>query len=157
MNSRMNKHRDNNNEYLEHLTRTGPKRLHVLLQVHIVKIQCKQHDCTHTHANTHTDSHTHARTHTRTHTHTHTHTQRLAHARTHVHLTTTRLVHTLGLKKRTGRDQETEAGRRTLPVVFTAGHSSCCPQMLPSTFSLCPRERLVGHFIWALIERSLCR
>ena len=43
----------NNNEYLECLTCTGPKHLHILyiLQIHIVKIQFKQHECTHTHTN----------------------------------------------------------------------------------------------------------
>ena len=63
---------NNNNEYLERLTRTGPKRLHVLYKYIFVKIQCIQHECTHT--RTHTDLHTHARTHARTRTHTHTHT-----------------------------------------------------------------------------------
>ena len=57
---------NNNDEYLECLTRTGPKRLHVLCKYIFVKIQCIQHECTHTR--------THARTHARTHTH------RLAHA-----------------------------------------------------------------------------
>ena len=57
---------NNNNEYLERLTRTGPKCLHVLYKYIFVKIQCIQHECTHT------DSHMHA--HTRTHTHTHTQT-----------------------------------------------------------------------------------
>ena len=47
------------------------------LQIHIVKIQCIQHECTHAH--THTDSHTHRLAHTCTHTHSHTH------ARTHTH------------------------------------------------------------------------
>ena len=56
---------NNNNEYLERLTRTGPKCLHVLYKYIFVKIQCIQHECTHT------DSHMHA--HTRTHTHTHKH------------------------------------------------------------------------------------
>ena len=55
---------NNNNEYLEHLTRTGPKHLHVLYKYIFVKLQCIQHECTHTHA------HTHSLTCTRTHTHT---------------------------------------------------------------------------------------
>ena len=37
-----------------------------------VKIQCIQHECTHT--RTHTHRLAHARTHARTHAHTHTHT-----------------------------------------------------------------------------------
>ena len=44
---------NNNNEYLERLTRTGPKRLHVLYKYIFVKIQCKQHECTHTRTHTH--------------------------------------------------------------------------------------------------------
>ena len=55
---------NNNDEYLERLTRTGPKCLHVLYKYIFVKIQCIQHECTHT--CTHTQS--------RTHMHTHTHT-----------------------------------------------------------------------------------
>ena len=39
---------NNNNEYLECLTRTGPKRLHILYR-HIVQIQRSQHERTHTH------------------------------------------------------------------------------------------------------------
>ena len=40
---------NNNNEYLEHLTRTDPKRLHVLYKyMYIAKIQSIQHECTHT-------------------------------------------------------------------------------------------------------------
>ena len=35
---------NNNNEYLERLTRTGPKRLHVLYKYIFVKIQCIQHE-----------------------------------------------------------------------------------------------------------------
>ena len=34
----------NNNEYLERLTRTGPKRLHVLYKYIFVKIQCIRHE-----------------------------------------------------------------------------------------------------------------
>ena len=62
---------NNNNEYLERLTHTGPKRLHVHGK-YTVKIQCIQHECTHMSA--HTDSHMHACAHTHTHTHTNTHT-----------------------------------------------------------------------------------
>ena len=66
---------NNNDEYLEILTRTGPKRLHVLYKHIFVKIQCI-HGCTHTHtyAHTQTRTRTHARARTYTHTHTHTHT-----------------------------------------------------------------------------------
>ena len=56
---------NNNNEYLERLTCTGPKRLHVHYK-YIVKIQCIQHECTH--ARTHADVRMHARAHTHTHT-----------------------------------------------------------------------------------------
>ena len=35
---------NNNNEYLERLTRTGPKRLHILYKYIFVKIQCIQHE-----------------------------------------------------------------------------------------------------------------
>ena len=56
---------NNNNEYLERLTRTGPKRLHVLYKHIFVKIQCIQHGCTHTRG-------THTQTRTRMHTHTDT-------------------------------------------------------------------------------------
>ena len=51
---------NNNNEYSERLTRTGPKRLHVLYKYIFVKIQYTQHECTHTHA--HTQTRTHMRT-----------------------------------------------------------------------------------------------
>ena len=64
----------NNNEYLERLTRTGPKRLHVLYR-HILLHT--------TWMNTHRLAH--ARTHTHAHTHTHTHTHTRTHARTHAH------------------------------------------------------------------------
>ena len=49
---------NNNNEYLERLTCTGPKRLHVLYKYIFVKIQCIQHECTRT------QTHTRMRTHT---------------------------------------------------------------------------------------------
>ena len=70
--------KDNNNnyEYLERLTRTGPKRLHVLYKYilsnfNAYNMNAHTYTHTHTHARTHTDSH--ARAHTHTHTHTHTH------------------------------------------------------------------------------------
>ena len=56
---------NNNNDYLQRLTRTGPKRLHVLYKHIFVKIQCIQHGCTHTRG-------THTQTRTRMHTHTDT-------------------------------------------------------------------------------------
>ena len=59
---------NNNNEYLEHLTCTGSKRLHVLYKYTLSKFNA----CMHTHMHTHTDSHTHAHAPARTHTHTHT-------------------------------------------------------------------------------------
>ena len=59
---------DNNNEYLERLTRTGPKHLHVLYKYIFVRIHCIQHECTRTH--THANAEMHMRTHTQTHTHT---------------------------------------------------------------------------------------
>ena len=57
---------NNNNEYLERLTRTGPKRLHVLYKYILSKFNAYNMNA-HTHARTHTDSHTHARVHTHTH------------------------------------------------------------------------------------------
>ena len=57
---------NNNNEYLERLTRTGPKRLHVLYKyVIILKIQRIQHECTHkrTHAHAHTQTRIYAYAH----------------------------------------------------------------------------------------------
>ena len=60
---------NNNNEYLECLTHTGPKHLHVLYKNIFVKIKCIQHECTHTHAHTHRLAHAHTCTHTHTHTH----------------------------------------------------------------------------------------
>ena len=50
------KHNNNNNEYLERLTRTGPKRLHVLYKYILSKFNAHTH--AHTHARTHRDSHT---------------------------------------------------------------------------------------------------
>ena len=63
---------NNNHEYLERLTRTGPKRLHILYKYILSKFNAYNMNA-HTHTRTHTDSHTHARTHARTHSHTHTH------------------------------------------------------------------------------------
>ena len=63
----------NNNEYLERLTRTGPKRLHVLYKyIFIVKIQRIQHECTHTRTHAHRLAHARMSAHSHTHTHTHT-------------------------------------------------------------------------------------
>ena len=70
---------NNNNEYLERLTRTGPKCLHVLYKYIFVKIQCIQHECTHTRTQTHRLAHAHA------HTHTHTHTQHSEYVRCSQH------------------------------------------------------------------------
>ena len=61
-------HNNNNNEYLEHLTRPGPKRLHVLYKYILSKFNAYTH--THKHARTQTHTHTRAHTHTQTHTHT---------------------------------------------------------------------------------------
>ena len=70
---------NNNNEYLERLTHTGPKRLHVLYKYIFVKIQCIQHERKHTRMHTHRLAHVcmHARTHTHTDTQTHTHAHQL--------------------------------------------------------------------------------
>ena len=66
----------NNNDYLERLTRTGPKRLHVLYKYILSKFnEYNMNAHTLTHARTHTHTHIHARTHARTHAHTHTHTE----------------------------------------------------------------------------------
>ena len=46
-------HKDNNNEYLERLTRTGPKRLHVLYKYTLSKFNAYNMNA-HTHAHTHT-------------------------------------------------------------------------------------------------------
>ena len=51
---RLNINNNNNHEYLECLTCTGPKRVHVFYKYIFVKIQCIQHECTHTHTQTHT-------------------------------------------------------------------------------------------------------
>ena len=61
----------NNNEYLERLTRTGPKRLHVLGKYILSKFNAYNMNA-HTHTRTHTQTRT--RTHPRTRTHTHTNT-----------------------------------------------------------------------------------
>ena len=47
---------NNNNDYLERLTRTGPKRLHVLYKLTLSKVNAynmNAHTHTHTHAHTH--------------------------------------------------------------------------------------------------------
>ena len=63
---------NNDNEYLECLTRTGPKRLHVLYKHILSKFNAYNiNACAHTQTHTHTDPHTHARAHTHTHTHVH--------------------------------------------------------------------------------------
>ena len=65
------KKNNNNNEDLERLTWTGPKRLHVLYKYILSKfdaysMNAHAHECTH--VCMHTDVHTCARTHTHTHT-----------------------------------------------------------------------------------------
>ena len=72
-NNNNNSSNNNNNKYLERLTRTGPKRLHVLYKYILSKFSAYNMNA-HTRARTHRDSHTHARARTRTRTHTHTHT-----------------------------------------------------------------------------------
>ena len=49
---------NNNNEYLERLTRTGSKRLHILYKYILSKINAYNMNA-HTHTRMHTDSHTH--------------------------------------------------------------------------------------------------
>ena len=56
--------RNNNNEYFERLTHTDPKRLHVLYKYILVKIQCLQHESTHTRTHKHRLAHARTRTHT---------------------------------------------------------------------------------------------
>ena len=62
------RYNNNNNEYLERLTRTGPKRLHVLYKYILSKFNAYNMN-----AHTHRLAHTQTRTHTDSHTHTHTH------------------------------------------------------------------------------------
>ena len=57
----------NNNEYLEPLTCTGPKRLHVLYKYILSKFNVYN-------MNAHTHIRSHRLTHTRAHAHMHTHT-----------------------------------------------------------------------------------
>ena len=59
---------NNNNVYLERLTRTGPKRLHVLYKYILSKFNAYNMN-----AHTHRLAHSQTRTHTDSHTHTHTH------------------------------------------------------------------------------------
>ena len=61
---------NNNNEYLERLTRTGPKRLHVLYKYILSKFNAYNMNA-HTYERTHTETRT--RTQARAHTHKHTH------------------------------------------------------------------------------------
>ena len=64
-----NNNNNNNNGYLEHLTCTGPKSLHILYwNAHIFKIQHMQLKHTCTHACTHTYVHACIYSHTHTHT-----------------------------------------------------------------------------------------
>ena len=66
---------NNNNEYLERLTRTGPKRLHVLYKDTLSKFNAYNMNAhTHTRTHTHRPAHARKRAHARTHSHTHTHT-----------------------------------------------------------------------------------
>ena len=67
---------NNNNEYLERLTRTGPKRLHVLYKYILSKFNAYKMNV-HTHARTHTQIRTCTHARSRAYTHTHTHTKRV--------------------------------------------------------------------------------
>ena len=68
---------NSNNEYLESLTRTGPKRLHILYKYILSKFSAYNMNArTHMHAHTQTSIRTHVRTHIHIHTHTHTHQQK---------------------------------------------------------------------------------
>ena len=58
---------NNNNEYLERLNRTGPKRLHVLYKYILSKFKAYNMN-----AHTHARSHTHGLAHARAHAHTYT-------------------------------------------------------------------------------------
>ena len=62
---------NNNNEYLERLTHTGPKRLHILYKYILSKFNAYNLNA-HKHAKTYADSHTYASVHTHTYTHAHT-------------------------------------------------------------------------------------
>ena len=66
---------NNNDEYLERLTLTGPKRLHVLYKDVLSKFNAYN-------MNAHTHTHTRARARARTHAHAHAHT----HTRTHTYM-----------------------------------------------------------------------
>ena len=89
--------RNNNNEYLERLTLTGPKRLHVLYKYTLSKFNAYNMNA-YTHARTHTHRLAHARAHTHTHTHTRararTRARTYAHARMHAHTRTHACTHT---------------------------------------------------------------
>ena len=60
---KLNNNDNNNNGYLERLTRTGTKRLHVLYKYILSKFNVSSMNA-HTHARTHTDLNTHTHTHT---------------------------------------------------------------------------------------------
>ena len=62
----------NNNEYLECLTCTGPKRLHVLYKYRLSNFNAYN-------MNAHTHMHAHTQTYTRAHTHTHKVISRMMH------------------------------------------------------------------------------
>ena len=64
----MNRLHNNNTEYLERLTHTGPKRLHVLGKYILSKFNAYNMNA-HTRPHTQTHTCTHAHTHTQTHTH----------------------------------------------------------------------------------------
>ena len=60
---------NNNNKYLECLTHTGPKRLHMLYKYILSKFNAYNMNV-HTHTHTHTHTHAHSHSHTCVHIHT---------------------------------------------------------------------------------------
>ena len=76
---------NNNNKYLECLTHTGPKRLHMLYKYILSKFNAYNMNVhTHTHMHAHSQTHTHACTYTHTHTYwVHAGTLSLTHTSTH--------------------------------------------------------------------------
>ena len=84
----------NNNDYLERLTRSGPKRLHVLYKYILSKFNAYNMKA-HTHTHAHTQTHTRTRRRTRARSHTHTH----ARAHTHTHQLHIRAIRAMRLKK----------------------------------------------------------
>ena len=84
---------NNNNEYLERLTRTGPKRLHVLYKYILSKFNAYN-------MNAHTLARTHTLAHARTHTHTHAHTH------THTHQSHIRAIRAMRLKKKVSKREK---------------------------------------------------